>query len=428
MNKKPFGSAPILLPDVEDLSLFSVIACDQYSSAPEYWEQVVQKVGDQPSALNFILPEAWLNTDHGEKHLQAISENMEKALNEEFFREYPDSYIYVERTMANGSIRQGLIGMIDLEEYDYRSGSSSPIRSTEATILERIPPRVKIRQNAPLELPHILLLADDDQNTLFSKVEKQAHSGLLPLLYDFDLMLDGGHIQGWLIEADHARAYDQILDDYQIEASQKYPDLHEENLVFVVGDGNHSLATAKTIWEQIRESLSEEEREAHPARFALAELENIHHESQQFEPIHRIIKNTNPDDLIESLKSRIVLDLSELEGKSLPADPFKIEVIRGSESRTFYLNPECGELACGILQSFLDDYLKNGSGEIDYIHGREDVEKLAAEDNSVGFILPAISKASLFRGVIADGSLPRKTFSMGHASEKRYYLEGKKIR
>lgn len=428
MNNQPFRSAPILLPDLDDLKDFAVVACDQYSSQPEYWEEVEKRTEGKPSALQFILPEAWLNTDKGGEHLNRISFNMNEALNTQFFREYPSSYIYVERTLTNGSVRQGLVGMVDLETYDFHEEQKSPIRATEATIIERIPPRVAVRENASLEISHILLLADDADDVLLHPIAEKAASGTLPLLYDFDLMMEGGHISGWLVDSEHAEAFDQVLEDYSSNIQDRYPGLDEDSLVFVVGDGNHSLATAKTIWENLKPSLSPEERENHPARFALAELENIHHDSQQFEPIHRIVKNTDIQTLLQSVKAACALAGTDVSDTPDEIHRFPVRAVASDYEELLWLDPERGELACQILQNVLDEYLRTAEGEIDYIHGEKEVRDLAARENSIGFILPAIDKSSLFRGVISGGSLPRKTFSMGHANEKRFYLEGKKIR
>lgn len=427
MIQKPFQAANILLPDLEDYENFSVVACDQYSSQPEYWEEVEKQLQDRTSALSFILPEAWIGTPKGAAHQQGISARMEKALNESFFKVHPDCYIFVRRTLNDDTVRQGLIGMLDLETYDFNAGSKSAIRATEATILERIPPRVNIRKQAPLELPHILLLADDDKDELLSSINQKAINGQLPLLYDFDLMQNGGHISGYLIDQDDASEFDLTLEKYVQSISSKYPGLNEDSLVFAVGDGNHSLAAAKTIWEEVKQNLSEEEQINHPARFALAELENIHHDSQVFEPIHRIITETSPDELLEVLKKDYALFSDSRNDEANPAG-FPVECIIGDHIEMIWLDSSKGELAIAILQNFLDQYLNDHPGKIDYIHGNSEVRALAQQDHAIGFILPGMNKSSLFRGVIADGSLPRKTFSMGHANEKRFYLEGKIIR
>lgn len=415
--KPCFVPAEVLVPQVDSLENWAVVACDQYSSQPEYWDRVWERVKNDPSTLHMILPEAWLNTDKEKTHEARIPAVMEEYLTNGVFAVYPDSFVYVERTLESGVVRRGLIGMVDLEAYDFSIGSQSPIRATEATIIERIPPRVAIRKKAPLELPHVLLLADDAKDLLLGQLEQ--HKDQMDKLYDFDLMENGGHLTGWLVSDAEKNAF---LDREQVFSSSiqaRYPGLLENSLCFAVGDGNHSLATAKTIWESIKPSLSEEERLHHPARFALAELENIHDESQQFEPIHRIITHTDVDAMLEALESISVPETEE---------GFPVQWFAKGRFGRLNLNPEEGELATAILQTFLDYWLKDHAGEIDYIHGDEEVKTLADQDNAIGFLLPPFSKSSLFRGVIADGSLPRKTFSMGHAHEKRFYLEARKIR
>lgn len=412
-----FRPASILLPDLEDLSLWPVVACDQFTGNPAYWNRVRERVGNTPSALNLILPEAWLNTPLEAEHQAVIEESMEKYLQQQLFQEYPDSFIYVERTMQNGTIRRGLVGMVDLEAYDYQGLEKSPIRATEATIVERIPPRRLIRQKASLEVPHILLLCDDANDFLFGALETAKDA--FPIVYDFDLMENGGRITGRLVQGEAADAFMGRLDLFGATVSQRYPDLDEENLVFAVGDGNHSLATARSIWQDVRETLSDEEKDSHPARFALAELENIHDDSQQFEPIHRIVREIDPEALLAALQPLCTED---------PEQGFPVEYVLPENRRTIYLDRRHGELAVSVLQNFLDAFLTENGGSIDYIHGEDELVSLVDADKTIGFLLPSIDKSSLFRGVIRDGSLPRKTFSMGHAQEKRYYLESRRIR
>lgn len=415
--KPCFVPAEVLVPQVDNLEKWAVVACDQYSSQPEYWDRVWQRVKNDPSTLHLILPEAWLNTEKEKTHEARIPEVMQEYLDSGLFAAYPEAFVYVERTLDSGTVRRGLIGMVDLEAYDFSVGSKSPIRATEATIIERIPPRVAIREKAPLELPHVLLLADDANDLLLGQLEQNKEQ--MQKLYDFDLMENGGHLTGWLVPEQEKEAFLNRQQAFASSIQERYPGLLEDSLCFAVGDGNHSLATAKTIWESIKPTLSEEERLHHPARYALAELENIHDESQQFEPIHRIITNTDVDAMLEALQSISVPE--EEEG-------FPVQWFARGRSGKLNLDPEEGELATAILQTFLDFWLKDHPGEIDYIHGDEEVRILAEQDNAIGFLLPPFSKSSLFRGVIADGSLPRKTFSMGHAHEKRFYLEARKIR
>lgn len=412
-----FRPARILIPHACDLSRWAVVACDQFTSDPAYWKRVKEHTDGVPSALDFILPEAWLGTSLEAEHQKGIEEAMQKSLEPGFFDEYAQSFVYVERTLANGSVRRGLVGMVDLEAYDYTGQTKSPVRATEATILERIPPRKAIRQKAPLEIPHVLLLCDDEQDLLLSAVEEGRNQ--YGKIYDFNLMEEGGRIRGWLVSEPQSRAFLERLEAYQHDAEKKYKGFEGENLVFAVGDGNHSLATAKAIWEELKPSLSPEERAVHPARFALAELENIHDDSQRFEPIHRIVKNVDPEKLLKAARPYCTTD---------PLNVYPVGYTAGGQAGILYLDPDQGEMAVAVLQKYLDDYLADNPGEIDYIHGIDALQSLSRQENAVGFLLPAIEKSSLFRGVLRDGALPRKTFSMGHAQEKRYYLECRKIR
>lgn len=409
-----FLPADILLPKVDSMERWAVIACDQFTSDPAYWARVADTVGDAPSTLRLILPEAELGTPQEAAHTQQINENMNAYLKEGLFQEYPDSFVYVERTLQNGSVRKGLVGAVDLDAYDYNAGATSAIRATERTVTERIPPRQRVRRDASIELPHILLLCDDNEKVLIEPVE--AVKNTLPKLYDFDLMEDGGHITGWLVSGEAAQSFCDRLTAYTAACPKKYEDLPGAPLVFAVGDGNHSLATAKSCYEELKRNHPGEDLSNHPARYALVELENIHDDAQKFEPIHRVVVDTDPQALLKAL-----------EPWCAPGG-YPIEWYAGSQSGTVYLDPSRSQLEVGALQQFLDEYLARNPGKIDYIHGDDDLKNLAAQENAIGFLLPAMAKSQLFRGVVADGVLPRKTFSMGHAREKRYYLEGRKIK
>lgn len=407
-----FRSADILLPKQEDMERWAVIACDQFTSSPSYWQRVRDFVGDSPSTLRMILPEAELGAAGEAEKVKKINETMESYQKQGLFQEYKNAYVYVERALLDGSVRKGLVGMVDLEGYDYRPGSESPIRATEKTVLERIPPRQRVRQEASLEFPHVLMLCDDAEKVLLEPVA--AEKERFPLLYDFDLMEGGGRIRGYLVANEAAEAFDRRLEDYTARVAEKYPGLSGAPVVFAVGDGNHSLATAKSCYEALKARCPE--AASGPARFALVELENIHDEAQKFEPIHRIVTQTEPEALLRALTPYCA------------PEGHKVTWISGNREETVYLDKTRSSLALGVLQGFLDEYLKEHPGKIDYIHGEEDVRRLASEENAVGFLLPGMEKGDLFRGVVADGVLPRKTFSMGHAQEKRYYLEGRKIK
>lgn len=403
-----FMPCDILIPKVDDFSKWSVVACDQYTSQPDYWDKVKQTVAQHKSTLNMIYPEIYLNEADGEKRIENINSTMTNYLNSGVFEELKDSFIYTERTVAKNMVRHGLIGAIDLEMYDYEKDSKALVRATEGTVVERIPPRVKIRKNAPLELPHIMLLIDDPENKVFSAVKKGEK------IYDFDLMMDSGNIKGYKVNPT-----DEIADAFlQLKDAQD----KDNTLLFAVGDGNHSLATAKECWNLIKSGLSDAEKETHPARYALVEVVNIHDKSLEFEPIHRIVFNSNPEDMINSL-------LEFYPSASFEkSDSQSFDIVINGEIKTIYIKEPQFELAVGSLQNFLDFYVKNHPhAEVDYIHGADVTITLSKKENSVGFILSSMKKCDLFKSVRLDGALPRKTFSMGEAFEKRFYLECRKI-
>lgn len=401
-------SADILLPKQVAMNKWSVVACDQFTSQPAYWERVRTLVGNAPSTIHLVFPEAELEMEKQSK-IKSIHENMRRYVSEELFEEYKDSYIYVERVMQNGTVRKGIVGVIDLEEYDYKDGSKAKIRATEETVVERIPPRMDIRRDAELELPHVLLFCDDKEDALIGPLENRKNC--LKKLYDFELMEDGGHIAGWLMDGAEAEAFSQRFSDYEGKMQR------ENSMVLAVGDGNHSLATAKACYDECKAAHPELDWEKHPARYALVELENIHDEAQKFEPIHRVVTQTNVDKILVELKQKIGAEHG-----------MKIKCCRGVQEETICLRSDLGQLAIGVLQKFLDDYLARNKGVIDYIHGDFVVRELAREDSVIGFLVPTIEKDHLFAGIAHDGVLPRKTFSMGHAQEKRYYLESRKIK
>lgn len=414
MNENIFQPADILLPKDADMEKWAVIACDQFTSDGAYWDRVRTKAGDAPSTVHLILPEAELGSPGEAAAIEQINRTMADYLAQGVFAVYPESFVYVERTLENGSIRKGLIGKLDLDAYDYRPGSVSPIRATEKTVTERIPPRQRVRRGAPLELPHILMLCDDHEKKLIEPVAAKKEQ--MRKLYDFELMEGGGQIRGWLVADEDAKAFDEALAEYSAHVGEKYAGLPGVPMVFAVGDGNHSLATAKSCYEELKAAHPGEDLSRHPARWALVELENIHDEAQVFEPIHRVVVNTEPEEL-----------LAALESVCAPGG-YPVRWFSGEKSGRVTLDPARSELSVGVLQHFLDEYLKDHPGEIDYIHDDDALIALAKQEKAIGFLLPAMEKSQLFRGVIRDGALPRKTFSMGHSREKRYYLEGRKIR
>ena len=411
---KIFGSTDILLPKSASMHRWAVIACDQFTSDNAYWQRVAETVGDAHSTLHMILPEAHLGAADEAAIVKNINKTMEEYLENDVFEVYKKSYIYVERTLLNGTVRPGLIGAVDLEEYDYNPGSVSAVRATEKTVLERIPPRQRVRKDASIEFPHVLMLADDDKKQLIEPIA--AIKDRLFKIYDFDLMEGGGHITGWVVRGEDAAAFDERLAAYIEAVPAKYADLSGAPVTLAVGDGNHSLATAKSCYEALKATNPGMDMSSHPARWALVELENIHDDSQVFEPIHRVLFNVDGKKLLKDMQAICA------EGG------YEVEYVLGAERGKLMLDKARGELAVAVLQEFLDQWMQENSCEIDYIHGDDEVAELAQKENAIGFLLPGMEKHQLFRGVISGGVLPRKTFSMGHAREKRYYLEGRRIR
>lgn len=416
----PFKRGNILLPKNTDMTKWSVVACDQYTSEAEYWNDVEKIVGDAPSTLKLTLPEIYLEDENVSERIAKINSNMKALLDEDFFNEYKDSMIYLERTQSDGKIREGLIGVVDLEAYSYEKGAETPIRATEKTVIERIPPRVKIRENAPLELPHIMILIDDDKKQIIENLKNKVSED--DIVYDFDLMKNGGHVKGYLLNEETMDEVDKGLKELADKEvfAKKYDVNNKEVLLFAMGDGNHSLATAKACYEKLKETMSEEEYLNNPARYALVELVNLHSPALEFEAINRVIFNTNPEKLLNSLKEYYQIN-KDGNGQ-------EIEVITNDVNEKWYIENPKSNIAVGSIQIFLDEYLKNNEGKIDYIHGEETTKNLAKQSGNVGFIFEAMPKNELFKTVILDGSLPRKTFSMGHSYDKRYYLESRKIK
>ncbi len=425
-NNFPFQSANILLPQNCDLSLWSVVACDQYTSQPEYWQRVEERVGRAPSALRLILPESCLEGPNVETDIMEINTTMTRYLREGRFKEYPNSLFYVERTLDCGKTRRGLIGMVDLEQYDYEPGSGAPIRATEGTVLSRIPPRVAVRKNAPIELPHVMLLADDPGKTVIEPLSSK--TGAMEPVYDFELMERGGHMKGWKLgEQEQEQVFAALEALADPEAFQTRYGLKEKLpvLLFAVGDGNHSLATAKECYERAKKLTPPEQWDKLPSRYALCELVNLHDESLEFEPIHRVVFGVKPEDLLDALMAYYP---SAVQGRG-EGHVLSFTASRWSKGEITVTNPR-QQLPVGTLQVFLDEYCAAHPGSrIDYIHGADVAQRLAEErEDAIAFLLPAMGKEELFPTVIHDGVLPRKTFSMGEAHDKRFYLEARKIR
>lgn len=418
--RRAFGAADIMLPKSDITKrTWAVNACDQFTSEPEYWEQVNKIVGRRPSTLSMILPEVYLDDDDCEQRLNRIHLRMNEYLRANVFDTYHDAMIYVRRIDSTGKVREGVVGCIDLEEYEYYKASSSQVRASEATVPARLPSRVEIRKNASLELPHIMMLIDDKNKGVIEPCRERMDQ--FRMVYDFDLMLNGGHINGYLLDKEEQERILQALDvlgDGE-HFQEKYHVEDKAPLLYAVGDGNHSLASAKVYYEQMKARNPEKDFSRHPARYALVELINLHSPALEFEAIHRIVKEVNRDHLIRKIKETFPI---VPEGKGQYFDL----VVDGVREHCV-IDRDLKKLFLGSLQTFLDSYVDHYGGKIDYIHGDHTVEKLSMDEYSVGFILQDIKKEVLFPTILYDGCLPRKTFSMGHAQDKRYYLECRKI-
>lgn len=396
MKNNLFMPADILLP-AKNPEKWAVIACDQYTSEPEYWENVRKTVGNAPSAFNIIFPEVFLGKNNADR-ISKINATMKSYLESGVFNEYKNTFVYTERTLKNGKTRRGIVGIIDLDNYSYEKGSKALIRATEATVKERIPARVEIRRGAHLEMPHVMLLCDDPENLLIGGLA--GNTGDFECLYDFDLMCGGGHIRGFAPD----KAATEALRRHIEELLQK----NGGDLLFVVGDGNHSLAAAKEC-----AALG-------GSHYALVEVVNIHDTSLEFEPIYRVLFGVEPENVIEDF-------IEKCGGEYMGANAQRFTCVYGNTEREISVRP-ASKLAVGTLQAYLDDYLKAHTGvKIDYIHGDDSLKKLAGARNALGFLFDGMKKEELFDAVRQDGSLPRKTFSMGEADDKRFYLECRKL-
>ena len=386
-----------------DMEKYAVIACDQYTSNLEYWNSLRDYVGNSVSTFHMIYPEAYLENTDGDAYIKNINKNISRYLSNGDLVDIGESFILVERVTSYGVRRLGLVLSIDLEDYSYEKGSKALIKASEATIVERIPPRLRIRKDAEIELPHILVLFDDKEKTIVEELYRNRDK--LEKVYDFELNKDGGHIRGYKV-------------NNTSEVIKKFDDLYNKNnngLLFIVGDGNHSLATAKAHWEIIKKELSEEEKKTHPARFALVEANNLYDEGIIFEPIHRVLFNVD-DSFLKQLQK-----ISNGDYVS-----FTYSYSRGKEPLRMNKN---APQAYKTIQSFLDDYLKeHPEVKIDFIHDEEELISVSNKNpHSIAIAMPALTKDDLFDYIAGDLVLPRKSFSMGHANEKRYYLEAKKI-
>ncbi|MDO7786311.1 DUF1015 domain-containing protein [Desulforamulus aquiferis] len=448
MSLKNLGIKPpqVLLPKKNvDLTKWAVVACDQYTSQPEYWAEVENLVGEEPSTLKLVFPEVYLEEAGAAQRVANINDTMKKYLDQKQLMEAGKGFIYIDRKTAHTKSRKGLLITIDLEQYDFNPGAKTLIRATEGTVLDRLPPRIRIRENAPIEVPHVMLLIDDPEKSVIEPLALQTDK--MEKVYDFDLMMNGGHIEGYRVADPNME--EAILDAFtklaKAEAfASKYGVGPEKDvLLFAAGDGNHSLATAKSVWENIKGGLAGEDFDNHPARYAMVEVVNVHDQGLTFEPIHRIVFNVNGKELLQDIVQYCARNNSEAyyqefsdqreqgeKAKELTAIgghhviPYICGTIRGL---LVVQNPKYN-LAVATLQSALNDISKNKEAlKIDYIHGEDVLSSLASQEGAIGFYLEPMDKHDLFKTVILDGVLPRKTFSMGEAEEKRFYLECRKI-
>lgn len=392
-----FTPADMLLPRVDDMTKWSCIACDQFTAEPEYWREAERIVGSEPSTLRLMLPEAWLGVRDSAAETRKIYAAMKDYVNRGIFRTVEQSFIYVERKLPSGAVRRGLVGKLDLECYDWAPGSATPVRATEGTVESRLPARVEVRRGATLEMPHIMVFIDDPENAVIPS----AAGG--EALYDFELMLGGGHIRGSRVTGEAAE---------RLTAALEAP---EGAVRFAMGDGNHSLAAAKRCWEQIKRNLPESELETHPARYALAEIVNIHDEAVTFEPIHRVLLETVPRGFIEEAAARLP------RGKGQA-----VTLLAGKREMEIETGMPLGALVA-LVDELLGDWRREHGGEPDYIHGDEEARALGGKPSSVGVLLPRLEKAELFPYITEHGPYPKKSFSIGHARDKRYYLECRAI-
>lgn len=416
-----FGPTDILLPRGCSMQKWSVVACDQYTSEPEYWNEVEEFVGDAPSTLRLMFPEVYLDKEDPAPRIQKIHAAMRACLDAGRFSKLKDSFVYLERRLPGGAVRRGLVGAVDLEQYDYSPDSASPIRPTEGTVVARIKPRMQIREGAPIELSHVMLLIDDPDGTVIEPVTR--HKGALSPLYNFDLMQNGGHLSGWWLPADQAGAVQQALAALASPEvfAQKYGLPDKPVLTYASGDGNHSLATARACYEHLREKIGDAAKN-HPARYAMVELVNIHDESLIFEPIHRVVTGVDAAKLRHDFVTAMAADGGSLDGGDTSRN---VRFLHEGGDVTVRLGGDA--LPVGVVQDFLDGWMSGNGGKIDYVHGDDVAGRLGTQPGAAAFLLPALGKSALFASVARDGALPRKTFSMGEANEKRFYLECRRI-
>ena len=397
-----FNPTEILLPQGVDLARWAVIACDQFSSEREYWDAVCAEVGDAPSALNLIIPEAYLNDPELREREKKIGTTAESYCNNGVFATYPGAYIYLERTLRSGAVRRGLVGAIDLDAYEY-AGNTARCRASEEMVPNRLPPRARIRSQSPIETSHAMLLINDLELRIIEPLAKKN----LPLLYNIELSDGFGHLRGYLVNGDLATTVAQSI----------------ESLAdgIIVGDGNHTIAAAKVIWEELSPKLTAQERECHPARFALAELNNVYDDAFELHAIHRVVFNTEQEGFINGLQAALGSYITDIGSDGV----YTLECVSASARRMFHVKQLPIDELIERVQGYIDG--STTADNVDYIHGEESFDTLAAQPGNVGIYLPAMERGELFRTTLTRGAFPRKSFSLGEAWDKRFYLECRKI-
>lgn len=427
MHETAFSPANILLPQDCGLTKWAVVACDQYTSQPEYWERVDQFVGDAPSTLRLILPESKLESEHVEEEIQKINQTMEQYLEEGRLRELEDAMIFLERKLSNGKTRLGLIGKLDLEQYSYEKGSGTPIRATEGTVLSRIPPRMKVRKNAPIELPHIMVLIDDPKKEIIEPFLQKESKKQMQMIYSTTLMEQGGRVSGYLLSKEQADKVQKQLAGLADPArfAQFYHAEGKPVLTYAMGDGNHSLATAKACWEELKKTLTPEQQLTHPARWCLAEVCNVHSPAIEIEPIHRVLFNVDCGAVLLAL---IAWSDSHAAGICFGDAKQQSFTLAGPHvANVLSFEHPVAPLTVGTIDAFIEYFMaRHIEARVDYVHDEPAVRALCRQ-GGVAFLMPPFEKSDLFKGIVMGGVLPRKTFSMGHAEEKRYYMECRNI-
>ncbi|MGO2117775.1 MAG: DUF1015 domain-containing protein [Fusobacterium sp.] len=420
MKSIGFYKTNILLPK-ENLEKWSTLACDQFTSDLKYWEEVKEITRGYPSAYNIIFPEAYLGKINFNEKINEINLEMKEYLKNDIFEEYKNSILYIERTLLDGSIRKGLVGALDLEEYNFNVGADSLIRATEGTVVDRLPPRVKVREKALVEMPHILVLIDDEKKEVIEYFSDKKEK--MKKIYSFNLMKEGGHIEGFLLREEHIKIIEnkllKLIDKEYFDKKYNLKDI--KPFLFAMGDGNHSLATAKECYEKLKNELGEEKGRHSLARFALVEINNLHDDSLKFQGIHRLVFNVDENHFMRKLEEFC------LEKRKSQYDSQNIILIKDKQKIKVEIKNPKHNLAVGSVQIFLEDYLEKFGGKVDYIHGDEEIVQLS-KNGKIGIMLKSIKKSELFKSILLNGVLPKKTFSMGEAREKRYYLEARKIK